>query len=371
MKKDILLPILALALISAVAIVGFNAINKSHERDMQTVEILVGEIVRQGELGGLVNVFQEIFPEGLVVGEDENWQIITDSSDNLHFATSTGDSTFYITPRGVVTISSIEFATGTTNYAGDFNVKSTAFGGITTLFSDDSTGRIGIGTSTPSYQLEVSSSTNATLALTSLAGTNDISLLFNNGFETTVGQLTYDDSASKLIIATSTVADYVMGVSAAGVIDFAWRGGIDVAGNARLATTTAARFLEGGNVVQISVASSTLTKGQVCSSTVILVRPADSDIGQDTLTWASGTDMMGECLQEPGDSVSFVIRNNATATLAAVRMNTYGQRDQLEFSTNATETTPVLEKGDSLEVVYRRMDNSATTSVSAIFLRAK
>ena len=80
------------------------------------------------KFGGLVEVFQKMFPEGIIIGNKEKGdssaqQIIVDSSNNLYIGSST-DATFKITAStGRLTFRNVNFTTSSLNWGGDLSVE--------------------------------------------------------------------------------------------------------------------------------------------------------------------------------------------------------------------------------------------------------
>lgn len=171
---------------------------------------LVGvQLYQKSKLGGLVHIYQEMFPDGLIIGDRDKGQteshiLFTDSSNNFYIGTST-DANFSITAAGKPTIKNVVFATSTLNYSGNFSADTDTF------YVKASNNRIGIGTTTPSYQVEIESATTPVLALTASAGNNDAQIRINNGYQNQEWLIFMDDSDSdKLKIATSTDDDILV-----------------------------------------------------------------------------------------------------------------------------------------------------------------
>lgn len=330
------------------------------------------------ELGGLVQIGQKSFPEGIIVGERVRgqtgyMQIFTDADDSLYIGSST-DATFKISNAGRITFRDINFTTSSLNWGGDFSTYSTAgSGGYYVLYSDHSTGRLGLGTSTPSYQVELVHHADVVLALTATS-TNDTIIRMNNGFQAAEWLIYMDNSDNDLLkIATSSDRD-IFTISAYGNVAvlknitaasstitnasttrLSVETYFDVAGESQLGDT----IFAGGSFSSTTAVAGTTTAANVCDNEFWELTP----ISATSLYLPTVTTLYADCLTANSAKKTVLVHNAGAEdtgtititkpTLVAVEHGT----DMVGTSTDSFKLGP----GQWATLTFLRTSNTTTT----------
>lgn len=319
-EKNNLLPIISVIVAGAVAITGMltggkevtnsrieivdkNTIDRDYETNIES----------PGYLGGLVHNVQEIFSAGIKAGTSETAVINSSGQWIYQVAGTTG------------TFSSTLAVTGVTTLTGDLVVNTDD------LYVDVSAQMVGIGTTTPGTMLEiygVSASAGIAPYITINSPTTtdtDFGIIFEDE-SAQVGTIFFDDSADKLVIATSSsnvdliTIDYNTGeiilndsvavtstLAVGGAATFSTT--LGVTGETNLDT-----MVQGGDVTWVFT-TTTLTAAQVCNSSVINIGfAADATM---TLTLPTAAALTADCLTTAGDHKVVLIHDAATSTLQA------------------------------------------------------
>ena len=379
---------LTVGLLVLVLLIGAGNVSGAFDLKAKLAEILLSRIdtvieqnlaasiesldVEEAKLGGLVEIFQKMFPEGLIIGEKEKGmtgykEIKADSSGNMWIGTSS-DATFKISSTGRITLRNINFVTSTLNWGGDFGIGTSVF------YADITNNRVGIGTSTPAYTLEVARGATTTLALTSTStDVADVQLQFNKGAATQVFALYFDDSANTLVMATSSAGGDLFTLAYTnGAItiakNLAVSGTLGVIGVSSLATTTVAGpFVSGGNVWSTtSAVASVFTAAQICDNSVIqfssLVPATSTPNVTMTVTLPTAATLHADCLSNVGYTKRVTIINASTTwdvaappnftLIKGTGINLVG--DDLDADIVTSSATVILE--------FTREDNTTTTA---------
>ena len=346
----------AAVLISAIVFGGKEVIRET------TIERIVEQAAVE-EVGGLVVPYQRMFPAGLLIGEKDigsvgAWQLVTDSNDTFYIGSTTDSATFKIAKTGLVTITDINIATGSLVWTGDFSTGR--------FYSVVGTGNVGIGTSTPDYLLELSGGDADTVFAISQTSTNDTIIRMNTGGGAQQWAIFMDNSDDDILKITSTSdAGNILTIDKFGHL--ALNGSSTIAGIVTQGTTTINGTLTtGGNVIQLTSAITVLTAAQQCDSAIINYRLLDDNDSAETIFVASSTDLIADCISNPGDTSEFVLYNNATATLA-VTIAVAGTDQALELGKvellEPTGGNVVLNKGESAIIRMQNYNNVTTTAL--------
>lgn len=386
-KEQLITSLVAIVVGGAVAVTGMviggketvTTIDTSKviERVSDTPDGVVSEYQKWDEdLGGLVNIFQEYFPSGLIIGNrpyPDYWQLVTDSSNNLYIGTSTDDYAIKIAEEsGDISFGkSITFETTTLNYGGNFAVDTSDF------FVDATNDNVGIGTTSPDSMLEIEGASGGGVAsnppnikLTQATSTDtDFGIKFEDQW-TTVGWIFYDDSADLLVISTSTDRNLLTfstdgrivalkGISmASGTVTGAFSAGTGTRFNGTvdiLGETQAQRVIPGGTVTTV-YGTTTLTAAQFCNSSVIQVGYATAS--DFNVTFPATTTLNADCLEANGKSLTFLMENICTSTGEFWLVAGSGIDLQGTPTSTASKT---LNSDDSAEVTCWRRTSATTT----------
>ncbi len=377
MQNETLLPIVALIVGGVVAVTGMVIGNtESTITTIDTSTVIERTIEQPAEdVGGLVVPYQRMFPEGLLIGDRDIgqigvWQFITDSNDTLFIGSST-DATFSIASDGEIIMRNVSFVTSSLNFAGNFGVGGDMF------YVDVSSGGdgIGMGTTTPSYQLEiVSASSTPMLALTATS-TNDAGLVFLSDYRTQEWIIYMDDSDDdKLKFTTSTIPTINDDNTGIDILTIDKFGHLELNGtstfNGRM--TVVGQIVGGGNVVNYiatTTGASDLiepTAVELCDASIAkfsLLAGGGADTSE-TVQLPTSSDIILECLPNIGDYIKFRVWNYSTGTLAVTFTQRAMASTSLKFltSTSTLETAAMTLNEEQFGwMTLQNLDGSTTT----------
>ena len=279
--------------------------DKTIDRDYETIDRTEGI---SESFGGLVHNVQEIFAAGIKAGTSEA-EVINSSGVWVYQISGTTGA-----------------FSGTLSVTGDLAVNTDD------LFVDVSAQMVGIGTTTPGTMLEISGSPVGTgiapyITLNNPTTTDsDFGLVFEDNF-TQVAIMYFDDSANKLVIATSTDQD-VITIDNDGNIVL-----VDATSLSSTLTVTGESNLDtlvfGGTVFSSTTAGAagTLTAANICDNSVIRISSAggDGDITTVTITFPATSTLYADCIPTAGDTKVLLYENgSAVATSTTLAAGTGG-----------------------------------------------
>ena len=269
----------------------------------------------------------------------ENLTLNADGANNDIKFQSNGTEVASIDQAGLVTASGVSLAAGgtlTTASGNDLNIVYPDSRSLfikeagTTHVAVDNTGKVGIGTASPTTQLDVTSSGNGEIAI--ISGTSGItSLYMGDSAQKDKGKIFYHNGSDymafnanggeKLRIQTAGGISFNGDTAAANALDdyeegtwtANWTGGSPSGGN------TTGYYLKVGNLVHIQYYSSATTIGSVSGAARLSnlpYAPLNSTNHHTVISYCHGTAVTGaaNCYLDHSNATIYWVSNDSTSS---------------------------------------------------------